>query len=76
MLAQCATWVYVSAAATKTYPKRPQGAYCVRTLLIAQEMAVFFKRKSSFEGTILHHLFIFKSKFEKMWQSLDGFQEF
>lgn len=25
---KCKTWVYVSAAATKTYPKRPQGAYC------------------------------------------------
>ena len=25
---RCATWVYVSAAATKTYPKRPAGAYC------------------------------------------------
>ena len=24
----CVTWVFVSAAATKTYPKRPQGAYC------------------------------------------------
>ena len=25
---KCKTWVYVSAEATKSYPKRPQGAYC------------------------------------------------